>query len=48
MNGGRGYMGTLCSYSQFCCEPKTALKYKLLKEKKNTLEDLIPYFSDIQ
>ena len=46
-NGGRGYMRTLCSFSQFCCEPKTALKNKFSlknKKQKNTLEDLIPFF----
>ena len=31
---GQGYMRTLCTLSQFCCEPKTALKNKALLFKK--------------
>ena len=43
--GGRGYIGTLSS-TQFCCEPKTALKNKARVPKKKKKKEA-EYMFDI-
>lgn len=33
MGGGEEYMGNICIFTQFCCQPKIALKTKICSRK---------------
>lgn len=40
--GGRRYMGNLCTFFQFCCEPTTVLKNSLLRKAVGGFLSLLP------
>ena len=42
----RAYMGNPCTFFQFCCEPKTALKKESL-EKMQFLHNIALFLSNI-